>query len=120
MDVSLSQLQEECILNDSNRGLSGDIDTRMPLWSYYERTIYSVNCSDRFECPNAKCINQTSVGCAFILFTDFVVYQTLYWFIQLFSFGSRFVTVKTTVATVRMKSFARRNLIFRSAWPEAI
>ncbi len=32
-----------------------------PGWTYYERKVYSVNCSSNFECPSGKCINQTSV-----------------------------------------------------------
>lgn len=33
-----------------------------PGWTYFERIVYSVDChSDRFECPNGKCINKTEV-----------------------------------------------------------
>jgi hypothetical protein len=47
-------------LSDSNRGLSGQM-IHSPGWTYYERKVYSVNCSSNFECPSGKCINQTSV-----------------------------------------------------------
>ena len=58
---SISGASSECVLSDSNRGLSGDtIPT--PDWTYYERKVYAVDChSLHFECPNGKCINQTSV-----------------------------------------------------------
>ncbi|XP_046646490.1 scavenger receptor cysteine-rich domain superfamily protein-like [Daphnia pulicaria] len=52
--------QSECVLSDSNRGLSGQM-IYSPGWTYYERKVYSVNCSSNFECPSGKCINQTSV-----------------------------------------------------------
>ncbi|EFX72190.1 hypothetical protein DAPPUDRAFT_254628 [Daphnia pulex] len=52
--------QSECVLSDSNRGLSGQM-IHSPGWTYYERKVYSVNCSSNFECPSGKCINQTSV-----------------------------------------------------------
>ena len=52
----------ECVLSDSNRGLSGDM---IPTsgWIYYERRVYSVDCKFEylFECPSGKCINQTLV-----------------------------------------------------------
>lgn len=56
-----SELSSECVLSDSNRGLSGDM-VSSPGWTYYERKVYAVDCSgEKFECPNGKCINQTSV-----------------------------------------------------------
>ena len=57
-----SAKQQECVLSDSNRGMSGDMNSE-PGWAYYERKIYTVQCNDEnfFECPNGKCINQTSV-----------------------------------------------------------
>jgi hypothetical protein len=50
-------------LSPRNRGLSGDM-AHSPGWTcaQYERTVYSVDChSERFKCPNGKCINQTEV-----------------------------------------------------------
>ncbi|XP_032783777.2 uncharacterized protein LOC116921556 isoform X1 [Daphnia magna] len=55
------EAQSECVLSDSNRGLSGHM-IHSPGWTYYERKVYSVDCdTSRFECPSGKCINQTSV-----------------------------------------------------------
>jgi HGF/MSP/plasminogen-like protein len=55
-----SEGQSECVLSDSNRGLSGQM-IHSPGWTYYERKVYSVDCNSNFECPSGKCINQTSV-----------------------------------------------------------
>lgn len=60
-DVGFSEGQSECVLSDSNRGLSGHM-IHSSGWTYYERKVYSIDCStNRFECPSGKCINQTSV-----------------------------------------------------------
>jgi hypothetical protein len=42
--------------------MSGDMNGE-PGWTYFERKIYTIRCNDDnlFECPNGKCINQTSV-----------------------------------------------------------
>lgn len=62
--VGFSEGQSECVLSDSNRGLSGHM-IHSSGWTYYEikqSKVYSIDCStNRFECPSGKCINQTSV-----------------------------------------------------------
>ncbi|XP_014283793.1 uncharacterized protein [Halyomorpha halys] len=52
--------QEECVLSESNIGLSGN-RTHAPGWDYYEVKSKSIQCKNSFVCGNGKCIAQETV-----------------------------------------------------------
>ncbi|CAH1407810.1 unnamed protein product [Nezara viridula] len=52
--------QEECVLSESNIGLSGN-RTKAPGWDYYEVKSKSIQCKNSFVCGNGKCISHETV-----------------------------------------------------------
>ncbi|KAK9506432.1 hypothetical protein O3M35_008374 [Rhynocoris fuscipes] len=58
---SYSTEEKECVLSESNVGLSGALIKNEKKWNYYELKTKSLRCDGLFVCENGKCLSNSTL-----------------------------------------------------------